>query len=51
LQGVPNHGIGAGSSFSLSAGLPHRADIPTLESQLLPGRIEGDEATDRIVTF
>ena len=39
------------ANFLDLAGIPHRADIPTLESQLLPGRIESDEATDRIVTF
>jgi len=39
------------ANFLDLAGIPHRADIPTLASQLLPGRIESDDATDRIVTF
>ncbi|NBT13279.1 MAG: aminodeoxychorismate/anthranilate synthase component II [Planctomycetia bacterium] len=39
------------ANFLDLAGIPHRAEIPTLASQLLPGRIESDDATDRIVTF
>jgi len=39
------------ANFLDLAGIPHRPDIPTLASQLLPGRIESDDATDRIVTF
>jgi len=39
------------ANFLDLAAIPHRADIPTLESQLLPGRTESDEATGRVVTF
>ena len=39
------------ANFLDLAGIPHGPDIPTLESQLLPGRIEDATGTDRIVTF
>ena len=48
---LTHHGFRLLANFLDLAGIAHRPDIPTIESQLLPGRIEGDEATDRIVTF
>ena len=48
---LTDHGFRLLANFLDLAGIAHRPDIPTIESQLLPGRIEGDEATGRIVTF
>lgn len=39
------------ANFLDLAGIPHHTDIPSLESQLVPGRIDSDPTTDRIVTF
>ncbi|NDC54407.1 MAG: aminodeoxychorismate/anthranilate synthase component II [Planctomycetia bacterium] len=39
------------ANFLDLAGIPHRADIPTIESQLLPTRSHDDSAAERVVTF
>jgi anthranilate synthase/aminodeoxychorismate synthase-like glutamine amidotransferase len=39
------------ANFLDLAGIPHCADIPTLESQLLPSPAHDASPTDRIVTF